>query len=112
MVLVDDKQSLKGVFTERDVMNAYVGTNLPDETTIGAIMNRRVNTTTSSTSVREVINLMGAERVSQLPVVDDEELKGILTVESIWEHLGENFPDELLNLPPRCDTSLKQRNGG
>ena len=112
MVLTDDNQRLTGVFTEHDVMNAYVGTNLPGETVIGAIMNRRMNTTTSNTSLREVINVMGANRVSQLPVLDNDDIQGILTVESIWEFLGENFPDELLNLPPRCDTSSLQQNGG
>jgi CBS domain-containing protein len=112
IVLTDDNERLTGVFTEHDVMNAYVGTNLPGETMIGAIMNRRMNTTTPSTSLREVINVMGANRVSQLPVLENDKIKGILTVEAIWEHLGENFPDELLNLPPRCDTSSLLQNGG
>lgn len=113
MVLTNDKGSLTGVFTEKDVMNAYVGTNLPEETMIAAIMNRRVNTTTPDTPLRDVIDTMGANRVSQLPVIDGDQLLGILTVEALWDHLGESFPAELLNLPPRCDSSIPlQQNGG
>jgi osmoprotectant transport system ATP-binding protein len=114
LAILDGNNLFSGVFTERDVMNCYVGTNLADETLVIAVMNRKVVTVNPDATLREAIDSMGANRVSQMPVVDaDDKLIGILTVEALWDHLGETFPDELLNLPPQMNRSIPlQRNGG
>ncbi len=113
LVLVDGNGRLSGVFTERDVMNCYVGTNLSDDTMVMAVMNRKAVTTTLQEPLRNVIDQMGANRVSQMPVIDNKEVIGVITVEAIWDYLGETFPDELLNLSSHYHKALPmQRNGG
>lgn len=113
LVILDDDQNFSGVFTEHDVMNCYVGTKLADETMVTAVMNRKVVTITYQDTLRDAIDRMGANRVSQIPVINEGKITGLLTVEALWEQLGETFPNELLNLPPQMNRSFPmQQNGG
>ena len=114
LVILDANGKLSGVFTERDVMNCYVGTNLSDETMVMAVMNRRVVSTFPQECLRNVIDQMGALQVSQMPVIENKKVMGVITVEAIWEYLGDTFPQELVYLPSNSGQSLLplQRHGG
>jgi signal-transduction protein with cAMP-binding, CBS, and nucleotidyltransferase domain len=113
IVIVDSNGHLSGVFTGRDVMNCYVGTNLSDETMVMAVMNRRAVTTQPQDTLHHVINQMGANDVSQLAVLENKKVIGVITIEAILDHLGTTFPHELFNISPlKNPSSPLQRNGG
>lgn len=111
LLLCDSEGQLSGIFTERDVMNSCVDTRLSLDTKVSAVMNRRVLTTKLECTIREAVNDMGAYRVSQLPVVEKNEVVGVVTVEKLLERLTEAFPDDLLNLPPHATVPSRQTGG-
>lgn len=105
MIILDSDSHIAGVYTERDVMNSFMCTNLSKETEIGAIMNHNNITISPQKTIREAMNLMSTFRVNQLPVLEDQKILGVLTVETLLEYLAECFPEELINHPPQRDLS-------
>ena len=85
-VLVDsDRQAqivdLVGIVTERDILTRVVATQRdPATTTVGEIMTRRVLTCTPDTPVDEARRVMREERIRHLPVIDETELVGMLSI--------------------------------
>lgn len=82
-LLVTEKGRLVGMISDRDVLKAispYVGTDaetLRDKATLNKrshqIMSRRLVTVTPPDPVLEAVKLFNRERVSCLPVVDDNQ---------------------------------------
>jgi CBS domain-containing protein len=79
VVLKDGK--LVGVMSERDYARKVVLKGLASrDTPVRAIMTEKVITVLPTTSVEECIALMTAHRVRHLPVVDQGELTGLVSV--------------------------------
>ena len=80
-VLVLEGDELSGILTERDyarkVKLQALGSN---ETPVGQIMTTVVYTVGPSATVAECMQLMTDERVRHLPVVDDGNLVGIVSI--------------------------------
>jgi len=72
MPVLDGEGALIGMVTEYDIISKKGDT-------AGSIMSRGVITVQESTSVGEMIELMGLHGVRQLPVVRDGRLIGIVT---------------------------------
>ena len=72
---------LVGIFSERDYTRKVVlkGRSSRD-TTVGDIMTRKPPIVSSDESISECMRMMTDERVRHLPVVDDDELIGILSI--------------------------------
>ncbi len=78
--VLDASDQLMGVVSDRDVLRAIASGRNAGNTTVGAIMTRRVLTATQDTELREAARVMTDERVHCLPVVDEEcRVVGIIT---------------------------------
>lgn len=98
-LLITENGKLVGIFTERDYARKLIlkGKSSKD-TTIGELMTRNPFTVTMDSSIEECMQLMSNRRIRHLPVVDNNELIGVISIgdvvrfiieeqKSIIEHL-------------------------
>lgn len=80
-VLVLEGDRLAGIFTERDYARKVVlqGRSSKDSR-IGELMSSNLVTITPSQTVDDVMNIMTSKRFRHLPVVEHEQLLGIVTI--------------------------------
>jgi len=88
LLVVGEGDRLLGVVSDRDVGRCFGPTAYPDEAKLAnirteQIMSRDVITIDCNTSVREAIDMMHAQGVSCLPVVDGRQLVGIITTSDL-----------------------------
>jgi len=81
--VIDDKNHLIGMLSNRDVLRALggnVGDDTADGVIIGDIMTRQVHTVREDTMAHEAASLMLEQKIGALPVIGDEEqLVGLVT---------------------------------
>jgi len=80
-VLVMEDGRLDGIFTERDALNRVLAARLdPDTTRIADVMTREPITLSPQTPVTEALRLMSEIGFRHLPIVDQEEVQGIISL--------------------------------
>jgi CBS domain-containing protein len=80
-VLVSERETLHGIFTERDVVNLVVaGEKDPALTRVAEVMTRKVIAVQSDRSVEDIEAIMRQERVRHVPVVDGKALIGMISI--------------------------------
>lgn len=73
-----------GIVTETDSLVAGASLKRPfDEIPVQKVVSRPLVTTTGDTTVRKAVNRMNANDIKKLPVVEELELRGIITVTDI-----------------------------
>jgi CBS domain-containing protein len=108
---------LVGVLTERDIFGRLVGEDVaaavdPD-VPVETYMTTDPRTLRLDQSVRDALELMQSGRFRNVPVVDDQRhLVGVVRQVDIIRFFAEQFPEELLNLPPRPHQRMEQAEGG
>lgn len=88
-LLVLEGTTPAGIFTERDVLRRVVAAGLdPDATTVGQVMTTEIVTAMSSMRVEEAMGLMADRRLRHLPIVDDGEVVGLISIGDLnqWAH--------------------------
>src|SRR5918911_3764950 len=79
-VAVCDGERLVGIFTERDVLRlAGEGPDF-DEVRVGDVMTTRLVTLSPSDDVLDAARLMGERRIRHLPVLEGENLLGMVGI--------------------------------
>ena len=87
VVVVDEANSLLGIFTERDILRRVVAAGLPPETTsVADVFTRDIVTCTPDMNVEEIGAIMTTRRVRHLPVVDVTGLQGVVTIGDLLAH--------------------------
>lgn len=105
-VVVCRGTTVAGVFTERDYLYKHCLERVDPNTPIGKLMSPHPVTVTPKTPLGEAVELMHDKKFRNLPIVDDTgRPMGLLTVGSIIRYLAENFPREVVNLPPTMQVS-------
>jgi CBS domain-containing protein len=96
-VVVMEKDELKGIFTERDVMHRVAIKCMgPDTTKISEVMNSPVQVVHQDTNPSEALALMDTNHFRHLPVVDDEgRVKGMLSIRHLLHRMVEDISQEL-----------------
>ena len=90
-VVVCDASRLVGIFTERDVLRlAGEGVDL-DATRVADVMTRDVATVTPDTELLAAARLMGERRIRHLPVVEGENVLGVVGIRDILGALAERL---------------------
>jgi CBS domain-containing protein len=99
-VAVVEKEQLRGIFTERDVMLRVVlrGRN-PQQTSIAEVMTSPAETVSEDTTEEEALVHMVERHVRHLPIVgQDGQLKGMLSIRNLLEHRVDELARELHSL--------------
>jgi CBS domain-containing protein len=83
-VLVVDNGKLSGIFSERDYARKIVlKGKSSSNTTVGELMTADVVTVHSNTQITDCMQLMTDKHVRHLPVVDDDKIKGMVSIGDI-----------------------------
>jgi CBS domain-containing protein len=98
-LLITESGKLVGIFTERDYARKLIlKGKSSNTTTIGELMTKNPFTVTLDSSIEECMELMSNKRIRHLPVCDNGELIGVISIgdvvrfiieeqKSIIEHL-------------------------
>lgn len=104
-LLVVEGKRLVGIVTDRDLRQAAPSSKSPltiserqefmDELKVLEVMSRKLITASSTTTIREAAKVMVSEKIGCLPVVDGNQLVGIVTQADLLEMLvrGEQVPE-------------------
>jgi CBS domain-containing protein len=92
VVVLDDKGSLVGVVSERDIVTRVVAVKLdPDTTPVADVMTKKVRTARSNETSEAALATMVAGHFRHLPIVDEQNaVVGMLSVRHLLrEQVGE-----------------------
>lgn len=114
-VLVMDKDKLRGIFTERDILAKIVGIH-KDLTSVNVeeFMTMSPKTLHVEDSMAQALRLMNQGGYRHVPLVDHKNQPvAVVSVKEIVSYIVEFFPQDVLNLPPHpIRRGTKDREGG
>jgi len=102
----DDDGNICGVITDRDIVLRAIGEGKNVRTTTAVdIMTRDVTTVSPFTDLDDAFDIMADIKVRRLPVVNDSELVGMLTLGDLSQSLDYSFEvsDALCEVCRGCD---------
>ena len=111
--VLDDDEKLAGIITDRDiVIRAIAEGEDPTECTAEDILSEQLHTIEPDAELQEAINLMSQHQIRRLPVVEEEQIIGIISlgdvsVKSQTEEAGEALED--ISLPIHAQKSARER---
>ncbi len=89
LLIVDEHNELLGIVSDRDLKKSWASSAttlsknelmyLLDQVTVADIMTKKTLTITSATTIERAALLMNQHRINALPVLEDDELVGIIT---------------------------------
>jgi CBS domain-containing protein len=80
-VLVVENGTVIGIFTERDyIMRVEVEGRAAKETTLREVMTDKMYTVTTETSIEQCLGLMDLRHIRHLPIVEQGQLMGIISM--------------------------------
>ncbi len=82
LVVVETEGSKKmvGIITERDILRACAADKQLDQVKVDAVMSKRLITGRMSDSVAKIMGLLTENRVRHLPVIEGDELVGMISI--------------------------------
>jgi CBS domain-containing protein len=94
-VLVMEKGTPVGIFTERDLLNRVVAKGSDAKTTsIREVMSKRVVTIDIDASTEECYNKMQETQCRRIPISEEGKIVGMITMRDILERVMETLQDE------------------
>lgn len=85
LVIVRENKPI-GIITERDLLEKVVSSDIkPSEIKVNEIMSKPLITVTPKTDILDAIRKMVKNNVRRLPVVEKDEIVGILTAQDVTE---------------------------
>lgn len=98
-MLVMKGSELAGIFTERDVLTRVVAGNLDPQTTpVTQVMTSKVLTINPNTSVKQVVEMFTEKRCRHLPVLDDGQLVGLISIGDVTRWVANAYQFEAESL--------------
>ena len=104
VLIENDKQKLIGILSNGDLMHEYVGSSLPGEAPVDAIMTRDPFTGSPELTVQEALEIFHSNPFRHMPILKAGKVEGILSIRGLMSFISEHLPLEVMNLPP--DSSL------
>ncbi len=78
-----DGDAVVGMVSERDIVRALATGADPDEALVASVMSRQPRYLTLGDDVASAVDIMAAAGIRHLPVVDDGELVGIVSIRDL-----------------------------
>ena len=112
-ILICEAKKLRGLFTERDLLNRVLGQPVEMNAPIEHFMAPDPVTLLEDAFLVHVVDLMDEKGFRHIPLVNRSgEVKGLVSVTQIITYLAEHFPAEVFNLPPHLDQRSHTSEGG
>lgn len=98
-VLVTEGGKIVGIYTERDyVQKGELQGRKADSTLLRDVMTASMYTVTTDTSVEQCMALMEAHHIRHLPVVENDQLMGMVSIRDVMSAVLENRESEIKGL--------------
>lgn len=98
-LLVLDEGDLKGIVTERDyARKVIIKGRASDTTPVGDIMTSDIITASSDLTVNQCMTMMSEKKCRHLPVVDDGELVGMISIGDLVQAIITDQQEEIEQL--------------
>jgi CBS domain-containing protein len=98
-ILVKSKDSISGIFTERDYLQKIaLNSRSSKDTAVSEVMSSPVITASPNDSVQQCMETMTRCRCRHLPIVDGEELLGIISIGDLVKKMLEEKQTEVEQL--------------
>jgi len=98
-LMVMDGDDLKGIVTERDYARKVIIKGRSSESTqVGEIMSTDLVTATSQQTVSECMTLMTERRIRHLPVVDGDDVIGLISIGDLVQAIISDQREEIEQL--------------
>tara|TARA_B100001123_G_scaffold449930_1_gene617528 strand:+ start:3358 stop:3804 length:447 start_codon:yes stop_codon:yes gene_type:complete len=98
-LLIIDDGKLVGIFTERDVLCRVVVLGISAEsTTVGEVMSKNIDTFHPGVTIDSAMAHMTETRHRHVPVVEGDEILGLVSIGDITRYLSRNAENEARNL--------------
>jgi CBS domain-containing protein len=98
-VLVTDGKKIVGIFTERDYLQkGELEGRTANSTLVRDVMTSGMYTVTMDTSVDQCMALMEMHHIRHLPVVENEQLAGLVSIRDVMTAALENKESEIKGL--------------
>jgi CBS domain-containing protein len=111
-VLICDGEQLRGIFTERDVLNKVIGARISDSEPIERYMTHDPEVLKEEDRLGDAVRLMTEHGYRHVPLVDKAGMRiGMIAVRDIVHYVAEHFPEEVVNLPPRLHQTFETPEG-
>jgi CBS domain-containing protein len=89
-LLIVENGHLKGIFTERDYARKLILKGKSSKNTpISELMTKNPFTVTPNNSIEDCMDLMTVKHIRHLPVVEGEELVGVISIGDVVKHIIE-----------------------
>ncbi|MGE0598539.1 MAG: cyclic nucleotide-binding/CBS domain-containing protein [Dehalococcoidia bacterium] len=112
-VFAIDGGKLAGIFTERDVLTKCMDDGFDwDQPLNAGVLTANPRTIGANRTIAEAIMFMQQQQVRTLPVMDNGSVVGLVRIGDLLRHLAEEYPEDVLNLPPRPHQVMERREGG
>jgi len=94
-VVVNEQNRLVGIFTERDVLQRFVAArDFSSETKVVDVMSTEFETITANTKLEEAMVAMTQRRHRHLPVMEDGDIIGLVSIGDITRWISRENRDE------------------
>ncbi len=98
-VPIVEGEKLVGIFTERDAIVRVIADGRdPDTTRLGDVMTANPDTVKSSDAVLHALELMNEHNYRHLPVVDNGQLVGVVSIRDLYRSVKEQMDADILML--------------
>ena len=111
-LLVVENNRITGIFTERDLLTRCMGEGFDWSQPVRAVCTASPRTVAATATVGEAIAILQQHSYRTLPVVDGDRVTGLVRTGDLLRHLAEEFPEDVLNLPPRPHQVMEKQEGG
>ena len=92
-----DDNRLKGIVTDRDIVTQCIAQGFdPASTTAGQLAQGEPVMVLSDTDVSEVLQAMESNKIRRVPVIENQELVGIISAADLSRHLPEQTVGEFV----------------
>jgi len=110
--IVCEGKRVVGIFTERDLLTRIVGEEIDLQTPVSQWMSPVVSTLTREATIGDAVGMMNEKSFRNIPLVNEGNLVGSISVFDVISYLAESYPKETMNLPPMPGQIMAEEDGG
>ena len=82
-LVVVDGSKISGIITSSDIIKSIAQDKAPENTLIEEVMSKKVFTVKPDVDIQDAVDIMIENKIRELPVVENNKIKGIITVTDI-----------------------------
>jgi predicted transcriptional regulator len=98
MPIIDSSGKVIGIISERDIARKIHQENFSNNELVTNIMTKKIISCDLNISVTELMETMTEKKVRHMLIMNNDELKGIVSIGDVVNHLIENYKEENENL--------------